>query len=76
MWGNKEHPVLGGLVSSSCSFRSWKEGDPQLHALLLPSGKILVLQAMGLDDTAKGSELEDASRECYLVFSDPVLQMP
>lgn len=45
VWGCKEHLVLGERLANS----SPKDAGPQLYSLLLPSGKIWVLQWVGLD---------------------------
>lgn len=49
VWRDKELPALGvGGARSRCGFSRGKAAGPQLHSLLLPSGKIWVLQGMGL----------------------------
>lgn len=35
---------------------------PQFNSMLHPSGKIWVLQEIGMDEIAKGPELEEASK--------------
>lgn len=49
VWRGRELRVLGvGLAGSSCGLSSRKGAGPQLYSLLPPSGKIWVLQGMGL----------------------------
>lgn len=63
VWGNKEHMVLGEGLSSKQSQPQQLEGRfPQLNSMLPPSGKIWVLQEIGVDEIAKGPELEEASK--------------
>lgn len=53
--GVQRTPGAGvGLASSGYSLCSRKEAGPRLYSLLLPSGKIWVLQGMGLQEGQNG----------------------
>lgn len=65
--GQRTGSVGGGTIQ--------RQPQSLLNSPMPPSGKIWVLQEMGMDGIAKGSELEDTSKEMSGPLW-PVLQMP